>query len=188
MHASISAIVRNNETGVLGCGPYVRCKHKIREWIRILGPKCYRQEDRVSPSARWSHCALCPRCANCNNVIFALIVVFVRSVLYVVLSVLGQLSQWCKLCLMCLRIVLAVTTLLIIIFVLVIVMSSVIIAAELSTYVMCSLFYHNSIFLSIRKHKYIQRMQGSGPRMQGQLYQPRYLTGKDHPKNNCISL
>ena len=26
VHASISAIVRNNETGVLGCGPYLRCQ------------------------------------------------------------------------------------------------------------------------------------------------------------------
>ena len=144
--------------------------------MRILGPKCYMQEDRVSPSACWSHCALGPRCANCNNVIFALNVVFVRRILHVVLSALGQMFQWCKLCLMCLRILLAVTTLLILIVVLVIAVSSVTIGAELSTYVMCRLFYHVSIFLSIRKHKYMQRMQGGGPRMQCLLYQPNYLT------------
>ena len=78
---------------------------------------------------------------------------------------------------MWLRIVLAVTTLPIIIFVLVVIaMSSVIIVPELSTYVMCRLFYHASIFLIIRKHKYMQRMHGGGPKMQCQLYQPNYLT------------
>ena len=158
--------------------------------MRILGPKCYMQEDSVSPSACWSHCALGPRCANCNNVIFALIVVFVRRILHVVLSVLGQLFQWCKLCLMCLRILLAVTTLLILIFVLVIAVSSVILGAELSTYVMCRLFYHASIFLSIRKQTYMQRMHGGGPKMQCQLYQPTYastLSSRMRPKNIRVS-
>ena len=88
---------------------------------------------------------------------------------------------------MCLRIVLAVTTLLIIIFVFVVItVSSVIIVPELSTYVMCRLFYHDSISLIIRKHKYMQRMQGGGPRMQGQLYQPMYLTVQNHQKDTRV--
>ena len=69
----------------------------------------------------------------------------------------GQLFQWCKLWLVCLRIVLAVTILLIVIFVLVVIaVSSVIVVPEVSTYVMCRQFYHDSIknrkFLIIRKH------------------------------------
>ena len=71
---------------------------------------------------------------------------------------------------MCLRSVLAVTTLLIIIFVFVVIaMSSVTIVPELSTYVVCRLFYHDSFFLIIREHKYMQDMLGGGPRLQGQL-------------------
>ena len=82
---------------------------------------------------------------------------------------------------------LAVATLLIITFMpVVIALSNVIVVPELSTYVMCRLFYHDSIFLIIRKHTYMQRMQGGGPRMQGQLYQPMYLTVKNHPKNNRV--
>ena len=127
-------------------------------------------------SASWTHCALSSRCANCSNVILTLIVVFVRRILHAVLSVLGQLFQWWKLCLMCLRIVLAVTTLHILIFVLVIALSSVILGAELSTYVMCRLFYYASICLSIRKQICTQRMQGGGPKMEKLLYQPNYLT------------
>ena len=85
-------------------------------------------------------------------------------------SVLVELFQWCKMWLMCIRSVLAVTTLLIIIFLLVVIaMSRVIIMPELFTYVMCRLFYHDSISLIIRKRNYMQRMQGGGPRMQGQL-------------------
>ena len=71
---------------------------------------------------------------------------------------------------MSLRIVLAVTTLLIIISVLVVIaVSSVNIVPELFTYVMCRLFYHESISLIIRKHKYMQRMHGGEPNMQCQL-------------------
>ena len=78
---------------------------------------------------------------------------------------------------MCLRIVLAVTTMLIIIFLFVVIaMSRVIIMPELFTYVMCRLFYHDSISLIIRNHKYMRRMHGGGPKMQCQPYRPNYLT------------
>jgi len=106
------------------------------------------------------------RCANCSDVILTLIVVFVRRILHAVLSVLGQLFQWWKLCLISVRIVLAVTTLHILIFVFVIALSSVILGAELSTCVMCRLFYYASISLSRRKQIRTQRMQGGGPKME----------------------
>ena len=124
---------------------------------------------------------------------FVLIVVLVRPILHityacytrsarfasvlVVLSVLSQMFQWCKMCLMCQRLVLAVTLLLIIICLRdVIAMSSVIIVPGVCTLVMFRLFCHVSIFLIIRKYKYMQRMHGGGPKMQCQLYQPTYAS------------
>ena len=79
---------------------------------------------------------------------------------------------------------LAVTTLLIIIFMLVVIaLSNVIVVPELSTYVMCRLFYHASIFRIIRKHKYMQRMHGGGPKINANCINlTRLLTVKNHPK------
>ena len=58
----------------------------------------------------------------------------------------------------------------------VIAVSIVIIVPGVCTLVMLRLFCHVSIFLIIRKYKYMQRMHGGGPKMQCQLYQPNYLT------------
>ena len=79
---------------------------------------------------------------------------------------------------------LAVATLLIIIFMLVVIaLSNVIVVPELSTYVMCRLFYHASISRIIRKHKYMQRMHGGRPKINANCINlTRLLTVQNHPK------
>ena len=187
MRSKLSAMVHTNATNVPGGGP--RDCEKHAETMQGLGQNkrdCMNTFElmvvvlvvldvimvhNVLVIFYISVLSLVPVCTLSSlckvTLLLVIINVLVQSTMDVVLV---NLFEWCKMSLMCLRRVLAVTTLLIIIFVFaVIAVSSVTIVPELSTYVVCRLFYHDSFFLIIRGHKYMQHMLGGGPRLQGQL-------------------